>query len=801
MGDIFSKLNDLQQDMHNEVAELTQNIELNVMQPLKTYQTDVAQVRENRKDLKDAYDKIEQSRVSLEKARKDFDNAHRAGTQSSRLTMIGGADVTKKMNDIYKLEEKVQRVEKELDEANALANEKYDKYTEGLYKRVAEECELTSFYLDYLKLQKKYHKQALKRLDTLIPNVKESLVKYSRKPVFGSSLQEYVNMSLNSNPVSVRNHNNIAEGQLLLSPIIKKTIEGMCKQNVFNEEGIFRIAGSRIKMNCIIYAVNAGYLDYLDMQNDFDVHCLAGVLKQYFRELPDSVLCNELYENWIEAINTPSSNKLDAFKNVILRLPKTNYDNIKYLIKFLNKIVENCEKTKMNNTNMGICFGVSLLSNSSTLNMNITSTSNSSASSYSLSQSDINTITAAAPTVVKSIDMATATNVFDFLLNNHKDLFPGEINFSSNSIRSKPSFHQSNNSIHSANNKSFNNNNTNHNNTETITSNELTQQSPNTPLNNSATPAQSLSSSSSNNISNLNRHVKKNSMDSNKFIDNEFQTTPISSISGSISSINNINNNHTGSMTKQMANIFESSVSTSPKLKAKKQAPAPPPVYSSSRATQPSTNVQSLATNFYNDSSSNSNTSLQTTAHHNPSIILEKPCQPPPIVPNTSNRNTPQPPAIGFNVTELFADTNNTFSSTTTHNDTSSLPYPIFPILNNKSLVSSIYINSDSNNKATTDNVSNYSPNNLTSSTSSTISTSSSSSSSQEILNSPSNNFSSSTVSKPPQQSPNTKPIVPRKPVYQSKPTDEFVEHPSSNDIESDHNQTEPKCPSEITSL
>jgi hypothetical protein len=129
------------------------------------------------------------------------------------------------------------------------------------------------------------------------------------------------------------------------------------------------------------------------------------------------------------------------------------------------------------------------------------------------------------------------------------------------------------------------------------------------------------------------------------------------------------------------------------------------------------------------------------------------------------------------------------------------LPYPIFPILNNKSLVSSIYINSDSNNKATTDNVSNYSPNNLTSSTSSTISTSSSSSSSQEILNSPSNNFSSSTVSKPPQQSPNTKPIVPRKPVYQSKPTDEFVEHPSSNDIESDHNQTEPKCPSEITSL
>ena len=211
--------------------------------------------------------------------------------------MIGGTDVNKRMNDIYRLEEKVQRVEKELDEANSIANEKYDKYTEGLYKRVAEECELTNYYLDYLKFQKKYHKQALKRLDTLIPGVKESLVKYNKKPVFGSSLTEYVNTSININSSL-----NSRSDQMMVSPVIRKLIDGMCKQNVFNEEGIFRIAGSRIKMNCIIYAVNAGYLEFLDMANDFDVHCLAGVLKQYFRELPDSILCNELYDSWISVI-------------------------------------------------------------------------------------------------------------------------------------------------------------------------------------------------------------------------------------------------------------------------------------------------------------------------------------------------------------------------------------------------------------------------------------------------------------------------------------------------------------------
>lgn len=76
----------------------------------------------------------------------------------------------------------------------------------------------------------------------------------------------------------------------------------MCKQGVFNEEGIFRVAGSRIKMNCILYAINAGYLEHMDLANDFDVHCLAGVLKQYIRELPDSILCNDLYDGWIAAI-------------------------------------------------------------------------------------------------------------------------------------------------------------------------------------------------------------------------------------------------------------------------------------------------------------------------------------------------------------------------------------------------------------------------------------------------------------------------------------------------------------------
>ena len=89
---------------------------------------------------------------------------------------------------------------------------------------------------------------------------------------------------------------------MYVSPVIRKLIDGMWRQSAFVEEGIFRVAGSRVKMNCLLYAINAGYLEHIDVVNDFDVHCLASVLKQYIRELPDSILCNELYESWLVAI-------------------------------------------------------------------------------------------------------------------------------------------------------------------------------------------------------------------------------------------------------------------------------------------------------------------------------------------------------------------------------------------------------------------------------------------------------------------------------------------------------------------
>lgn len=104
----------------------------------------------------------------------------------------------------------------------------------------------------------------------------------------------------------------------------------------------------------------------------------------------------------------------------------------------------------MTTTNMGICFGVSLISStqSSSSAMNgmtspssaqltagnssppssISSTASSTPQHESSSSSSSQHVSAAVSR--KMIDMATATNVFDFLLTNHGELLPGDISFS-----------------------------------------------------------------------------------------------------------------------------------------------------------------------------------------------------------------------------------------------------------------------------------------------------------------------------------------------------------------------------------
>ncbi|XP_057245469.1 rho GTPase-activating protein 44-like, partial [Malurus melanocephalus] len=90
--------------------------------------------------------------------------------------------------------------------------------------------------------------------------------------------------------------------------------------------------------------------------------CATGALKSYLRELPEPLMTFELYEEWIQASNIPEQEKrLQALWNACEKLPKANYNNIRYVIKFLAKLTEYQDMNKMTPSNVAIVLGPNLL--------------------------------------------------------------------------------------------------------------------------------------------------------------------------------------------------------------------------------------------------------------------------------------------------------------------------------------------------------------------------------------------------------------------------------------------------------
>ncbi|KAJ9596526.1 hypothetical protein L9F63_012468 [Diploptera punctata] len=111
------------------------------------------------------------------------------------------------------------------------------------------------------------------------------------------------------------------------------------------EEGLFRIAGSASKVRRMRMSFDACCLTLPTALEYRDPHVIAGALKMYLRELPEPLMTRSLYDEWMTAARSQTSQeaRLQALKQVVDKLPQANYDNLQYLIKFLSALSRNQE--------------------------------------------------------------------------------------------------------------------------------------------------------------------------------------------------------------------------------------------------------------------------------------------------------------------------------------------------------------------------------------------------------------------------------------------------------------------------
>ncbi|XP_030274302.1 rho GTPase-activating protein 25 [Sparus aurata] len=143
--------------------------------------------------------------------------------------------------------------------------------------------------------------------------------------------------------------------------LVQKCVE-FIKEHGLDEEGIFRLPGQDNAVKQFRDAFDAG--ERPSFPSDTDVHTVASLLKLYLRELPEPVVPWTQYQDFLDCTNmldTSSSEGWDKLDKQIALLPKTNYNLLSYVCRFLFEVQLHSKVNKMNVENLATVMGINLL--------------------------------------------------------------------------------------------------------------------------------------------------------------------------------------------------------------------------------------------------------------------------------------------------------------------------------------------------------------------------------------------------------------------------------------------------------
>lgn len=143
--------------------------------------------------------------------------------------------------------------------------------------------------------------------------------------------------------------------------VVEKLLSHIDKYGL-EDVGLYRISGSVGAINSLKQAFDRGEDVSEDDERMADVNAVAGCVKLYLRELPESLLTQALFGQfiWCGSV-TPESARVDTLKKVIQQLPAPNYAVLRRLMRHLARVVEHEELNRMSVPNLAIVFSMNFL--------------------------------------------------------------------------------------------------------------------------------------------------------------------------------------------------------------------------------------------------------------------------------------------------------------------------------------------------------------------------------------------------------------------------------------------------------
>ncbi|XP_055012269.1 active breakpoint cluster region-related protein isoform X2 [Boleophthalmus pectinirostris] len=211
----------------------------------------------------------------------------------------------------------------------------------------------TSITLDPKSLSNRWRKQSL-NLGEVDVNLSLKYTNHPPDPPSPSSQQQQ--------PVFGVPIETVAQQEGVLVPHVIRCCVEEVERRGMDEVGIYRVSGTTGDINTLKTAFNCNLCEAVTRLRGAEVNAVCGVLKLYFRELPEPLIPAELFQSLAQALDlTDTDARSSSLLSAMKSCPDTNRNTLLFLLHHLRRVSERQDVNKMSLLNLATVFGPSLL--------------------------------------------------------------------------------------------------------------------------------------------------------------------------------------------------------------------------------------------------------------------------------------------------------------------------------------------------------------------------------------------------------------------------------------------------------
>ncbi|CAJ0962892.1 unnamed protein product, partial [Mesorhabditis belari] len=158
---------------------------------------------------------------------------------------------------------------------------------------------------------------------------------------FSASLER---ASLGRDPREVQTGSQDTEPHQLAVPRVVDSCTSYVIQHGLHTVGLFRVAGSAKRCR-MLRAVLESPAPMIPQNSQLTAHDVATVLKEYLRDLPQSLLPKEHYQAYMATARLSGEERLCCCRLLVALLPTPNADTLLVLLRCLHLVVDHCNDT------------------------------------------------------------------------------------------------------------------------------------------------------------------------------------------------------------------------------------------------------------------------------------------------------------------------------------------------------------------------------------------------------------------------------------------------------------------------